>query len=137
MKNNNEKTSFEKAMEYVNQFEKINMSKINTNGEWTKQDELENEEILKEIKNGIKNGDIVTLCEDNKGVNNMNHNQKETFKKAMEYAKRNFKDLEEDMSKIPDIDENQTDEELEKELEELNKNFEKWLQDGIIIYKGR
>lgn len=66
MKNNNEKTSFEKAMEYVNQFEKINMSKINTNEEWTKQDELENEEILKEIKNGIKNGDIVTLCEDNK-----------------------------------------------------------------------
>ena len=66
-----------------------------------------------------------------------NNNEKTSFEKAMEYAKRNFKDLNEDMSKIPDIDENQTEEELEKELEELNKNFEKWLQDGIIIYKGR
>lgn len=34
------KTTFERAMEYVNQFPKIDMSKINTNGEWTKQDEL-------------------------------------------------------------------------------------------------
>lgn len=60
------KTTFERAMEYVNQFPKIDMSKINTNGEWTKQDELENDKLLKEIENGIKYGDIVTLCKDYK-----------------------------------------------------------------------
>lgn len=62
----NNKTTFERAMEYVNQFERMNMSKININGEWTKQDELENDKLLKEIENGMKNRNIAILCEDNK-----------------------------------------------------------------------
>ena len=66
MKNNSNKTSFEKAMEYVNQFERMDMSKININGEWTKQDELENDKLLKEIENEMKNRNIAILCEDNK-----------------------------------------------------------------------
>lgn len=65
----------------------------------------------------------------------MNNYQKETFKKAMEYAEEHFKRM--DMSKIPDIDESKTEEELEREIEELNKNFEEWLKDGTIIYKER
>lgn len=61
---NNQKSSFERAMEYVNQFERMNMSKININGEWTKQDELENDKLLKEIENGMKNKEIITICKD-------------------------------------------------------------------------
>ena len=53
-------------MEYVNQFERMDMSKININGEWTKQDELENDKLLKEIENEMKNRNIAILCEDNK-----------------------------------------------------------------------
>lgn len=64
-------------------------------------------------------------------------NNKTSFEKAMEYAKRNFKDLDEDMSKIPDIDENQTDEELEKELEEIHKKFEEHMKGAKIIWKER
>ena len=67
----------------------------------------------------------------------MNNYQKETFKKAMEYAKQNFKDLDDDMSKIPDIDENQTDEELEKELEEIHKKFKAKMKGAKIIWRER
>ena len=67
----------------------------------------------------------------------MNKDKSTSYERAMAYAKNNFKDLDDDMSKISNIDENQTEEEFEKELEKLNKNFEEWLKDGAIIYKGK
>ena len=63
------------------------------------------------------------------------NSNKTSFEKAMEYAEEHFKRM--DMSKIPDIDESKTEEELEREIEELNKNFEEWLKEGTIIYKGK
>lgn len=63
-----------------------------------------------------------------------NNSNKTSFEKAMEYVNQ-FPRM--DMSKIPDIDENQTDEELEKELEEIHKKFEAKMKGAKIIWRER
>ena len=62
-------TSYEKAMTYAEQYYKhfrIDMSKIDTDKKWTKEDELENEKLLNQIKKETKEGNIVIICEDYK-----------------------------------------------------------------------
>lgn len=63
------------------------------------------------------------------------NNNKTSFERAMEYAEKHFKRM--DMSKIPDIDEHQTEEEFEKELEEIHRKFEEKMKRSKIIWTER
>lgn len=67
--NKEKPTSYEKALAYAEKYYKdfrMDMSSIDTNKRWTKEDELENEKLLNQIKKETKEGNIVIICEDYK-----------------------------------------------------------------------